>query len=52
MKAQLMGTVKIGKMTAEQAKLCFSILKPTTNMEDLKNVDIVSIFSFQYFFSG
>ena len=43
MKAQLMGTVKRGKITAEQAKQCLSILNPTTNFEDLKNVDLVCI---------
>ena len=48
MKAQLMGTVKLGKITAEQAKQCLSKLKPTTNFEELKNVDLVSICSFVY----
>jgi len=42
MKSMLMGTVKLGKMTADQAKMCWSILKPSTNMEDLKDVDLVS----------
>ena len=41
MKAQLMGTVKRGKITAEQAKQCLSILKSSTNFEDLKIVDLV-----------
>ena len=42
LKTQLMGTVRLGKMTAEQAKQCLGILKPTVNMEDLQNVDLVS----------
>ena len=41
MKAQLMGTVKRGKITAEQAKHYLSLLTSTTNFEDLKNVDLV-----------
>ena len=41
MKAQLAGSVRLGKLTPEQAKLCFSILKPTTNIEDLKICDVV-----------
>ena len=44
MKAQLASTVKRGKLTAEQAKLCFSVLKPTTNIEDLKICDLVRLF--------
>ncbi|KAL4222996.1 enoyl-CoA hydratase isomerase [Mactra antiquata] len=40
-KAQLMRTVQLGKLSTEQAKKCFTMLKPTTNIEDLKNVDLV-----------
>ena len=41
MKAQLMETVQLGKMTAEQAKKCFATLKPTVNFNELKEVDLV-----------
>lgn len=41
LKTQLMGTVKLGKMTADQAKQCMSILKPSVKMDDLRNVDLV-----------
>ena len=42
MKAQIAGTVRLGKITPEQAKLCFTILKPTTKIEDLQICDLVS----------
>ncbi|KAH3795882.1 peroxisomal bifunctional enzyme-like [Dreissena polymorpha] len=41
LRGQLMGTVRLGKMTAGEAEVCLSRLKPSTSMEDLKHVDMV-----------
>jgi 3-hydroxyacyl-CoA dehydrogenase len=41
-KTQLMGTVRLGKMTADQAKQCMGILRSSVNIDDLKDVDLVS----------
>ncbi|XP_060598193.1 peroxisomal bifunctional enzyme-like, partial [Ruditapes philippinarum] len=40
-KTQLMGTVRLGKMTADQAKQCMGILRSSVNIDDLKDVDLV-----------
>ncbi|XP_052818782.1 peroxisomal bifunctional enzyme-like [Mya arenaria] len=41
MKSQLMMTVKLGKMTSDQAMKCWDTLKPSVLLEDMKTVDLV-----------
>ena len=37
------GSVKLGRMSPEQAKQCLSLLKPTVDYQQAKDADIVSV---------